>query len=122
MSGQATERIFVYGTLRRGGSNHHRMKDAGFLSTAQVNGRLYRIDWYPGLIPDDSASSVHGEVFEVSREILNELDAFEGDEYLRVKLEVRLPDHSSVETWLWAWTGPTDESQRITGGDWLASG
>lgn len=122
MTGHETERIFVYGTLRRGGSNHHRLEGAAFISTARVRGRLYRIDWYPGLVLDDSAGPVLGEVYEVSNGILDDLDAFEGDAYLRVNIEVRLSDSTSAEAWLWEWNRSTDEYRRITGGDWLASG
>ncbi len=39
--------VFVYGTLRRGGSNHFRMEGAEFLSAATVNGRLYRSFYQP---------------------------------------------------------------------------
>jgi gamma-glutamylcyclotransferase (GGCT)/AIG2-like uncharacterized protein YtfP len=115
------EHVFVYGTLRRGGSNHFRMEGAEFLSAATVNGRLYRIDWYPGLVLDDMAADIHGEVYRVSAEVLERLDHYEGGEYRRVMTQVRCGgDHRSPQAaWVWEWLGPVDESRRIRSGDWL---
>jgi gamma-glutamylcyclotransferase (GGCT)/AIG2-like uncharacterized protein YtfP len=113
--------VFVYGTLRRGGSNHFRMDGAGFVAAGTVRGRLYQIDWYPGLVLDESAGDVLGEVYQVSDALLEKLDEFEGAEYRRSQTQVRLPDGESVRVRVWEWLGPVDETRRITGGDWLGS-
>jgi gamma-glutamylcyclotransferase (GGCT)/AIG2-like uncharacterized protein YtfP len=112
--------IFVYGTLRRGGSNHFRMEKAEFLSVAAVNGRLYQIDWYPGLVLDEAADGITGEVYQVSPAVLEELDRFEGPEYRRLQTAIRLSDGEIVSAWVWEWQGPVDESRHITSGDWLS--
>jgi gamma-glutamylcyclotransferase (GGCT)/AIG2-like uncharacterized protein YtfP len=113
--------VFVYGTLRRGGSNHFRMAGAEFVAAATVNGRLYQIDWYPGLVLDDSAGQVRGEVYQVSGCLLDSLDAFEGTEYRRVRVEVACGDahRSPLSAWVWEWQEPVNETRRITSGDWL---
>jgi gamma-glutamylcyclotransferase (GGCT)/AIG2-like uncharacterized protein YtfP len=115
------ERVFVYGTLRRGGSNHFRMAGAEFVTAGTVNGRLYQIDWYPGLVLDGTAGGIVGEVYQVSPGMLDELDRFEGPEYRRVQTLVRLPDGETVSAWVWEWLGTADETRRITGGDWLGT-
>ena len=119
----ATESVFVYGTLRRGGSNHFRMADAGFVAAGTVRGRLYRIDWYPGLILDDDAGAIVGEIYQVSPERLKSLDRFEGPDYRRVRVTVYCTDgeSSTVNAWIWEWLGATDESARLPAGDWLAA-
>lgn len=122
------ERIWVYGTLRRGASNHFRVAGGRFVGEGRVPGRLYRIDWYPGLCLDAGAGEVVGEVFDVSAAVLRELDAFEGlaagelegAEYRRVRARVRLADGRETEAWVWEWLGPVDEARRVAGGDWLA--
>ena len=114
------ERVFVYGTLRHGGSNHFRMAEAEFVSAGTVNGRLYQIDWYPGLILDASADMVTGEIYQVPPSVLDELDRFEGEEYRRLQTAVRLPDGAPVSAWVWEWLGPVDEGSRVRGGDWLS--
>ena len=49
------ERVGVYGTLRRGGSQHRRMAGAEWIGACDVRARMYRIDWYPGVVLDDDA-------------------------------------------------------------------
>ncbi len=114
------EKIFVYGTLRRGGSQHFRMAGAEFVAAGTVRGRLYGIDWYPGLVLDDSAEEITGEVYQVCPGLLESLDAFEGGEYRRVRAMVALADEKTVSAWVWEWLGEIDEFRRITSGDWLS--
>jgi gamma-glutamylcyclotransferase (GGCT)/AIG2-like uncharacterized protein YtfP len=114
------DRVFVYGTLRRGGSNHFRMEGALFITTATVRGRLYRVDWYPGLIPDASGDAIRGEVYQTSHDLLERLDAFEGTEYRRVMATAHpTGGQPPLAAYLWEWLGPCDEDQRIISGDWL---
>jgi gamma-glutamylcyclotransferase (GGCT)/AIG2-like uncharacterized protein YtfP len=122
------ELVFVYGTLRRGGSNHFRMDGAEFVGVGRIVGRMYRIDWYPGLVLDESGDDILGEVYSVDLEMLGNLDSFEnvsaddpeGSEYRRVKTNVSLPTAETLSAWVWEWLGAMDESQRLPGGDWLA--
>lgn len=119
--------VFVYGTLRRGGSNHFRMAGAEFISPGTITGRMYRIDWYPGLVLDPAGDEIHGEVYSVGSELLSALDAFEGlsagevegSEYRRVQTIVMKQDSQTLSAWVWEWRGIVDESQRISDGDWL---
>lgn len=121
------ELVFVYGTLRRGGSNHFRMAGADFVSAGTITGRMYRIDWYPGLVVDAHGDEVHGETYLVDSEQLQALDLFEGiaagetegSEYRRVLTTVVQKDSHITSAWVWEWNGPTPESQRIADGDWL---
>lgn len=119
--------VFVYGTLRRGGSNHFRMAGAEFITSGSITGRMYRIDWYPGLVLDEAGDEIHGEVFSVGPELLAALDVFEGlsageiegSEYRRVQTTVVRRNSRTLSAWVWEWLGMTDESQRISDGDWL---
>jgi len=121
VSDETCEVVFVYGTLRRGGSNHWRMSQAKFIGDAFARGRLYRIDWYPGFVADDNAGQVKGEVFMADAETIKHLDAFEGSEYRRVKIAVESADGGSIdEAWIWEWMGEVDETRRIASGDWLS--
>jgi len=118
--------VFVYGTLRGGGSNHFRMERARFVGAARVRGRLYRIDWYPGLVFDSEGDWISGELYAVDAVLLAELDEFEGlavgeasgCEYRRVQV---MADSGSgaVPAWAWEWLGPVEEARRLAGGDWI---
>jgi gamma-glutamylcyclotransferase (GGCT)/AIG2-like uncharacterized protein YtfP len=120
------ERVFVYGTLRRGGSNHFRMEGAEFISAGTIRGRMYRLGWYPGLVLDEAGDELVGEVYEVGPTLLAELDLFEGlsageiqgSEYRRVRVTVN-GGREALISWVWEWLGPVLESKRIAGGDWL---
>ncbi len=121
------ELVFVYGTLRRGGSNHFRMAGGEFISAGTITGRMYRIDWYPGLVLDDVGDEIHGEVYAVGPPQLAALDSFEGiatgepkgSEYHRIETTAVLKNSETLTVWVWEWLGMVDESQRLTAGDWL---
>ncbi|HEX7260527.1 MAG TPA: gamma-glutamylcyclotransferase family protein, partial [Luteolibacter sp.] len=96
--------VFVYGTLRRGGSNHFRLAGAEFITAGTITGRMYRIDWYPGLVLDNAGDEIHGEVYSVDPEQLAALDLFEGlsageitgCEYRRVQTTVVRQDSETL--------------------------
>ena len=120
------EPVFVYGTLRRGGTHHWRMDGAEFIAHGTIRGRMYRFGWYPGLIADENGGPVSGEVYQVGPAQLAALDEFEGlsageiegSEYRRVRVTVET-GAAPLTAWIWEWLGPVDEAARITGGDWL---
>lgn len=73
--------LFVYGTLKRGCSNHAQMAGQKFVGEARTapGYRLYDAGGYPGLVPDASdRDGVTGEVWSVDVAALQRLDAFEG--------------------------------------------
>jgi gamma-glutamylcyclotransferase (GGCT)/AIG2-like uncharacterized protein YtfP len=123
------EIVFVYGTLRRGSSDHFRMAAAKFVAEATVSGRLYRVHWYPGMVLDEAGDAIHGDVYEVDKDTLAILDVFEGfaagevegTEYRRLRTAVILADKRVVEAWVWEWIGTTDEIKRLSNGDWLGT-
>jgi len=119
--------VFVYGTLRKGGSNHFRMEAPEFLGAGRISGKMYRIDWYPALVCGGEGS-VKGELYLVSEKTLAALDHFEGitpdadelREYRRVKSKVTLDSGETHEAWVWEWAGGLGNAQQLDGDDWLA--
>jgi gamma-glutamylaminecyclotransferase len=73
--------LFVYGTLKRGCSNHHQLADQTYVAPAQTAPGycLYDFGGYPGIVatPDNRAGVV-GEVWSVDDAALERLDHFEG--------------------------------------------
>lgn len=91
--------VFVYGTLRRGGRNDiNRLVPAPrYVGMGEVQGRLYRIDWYPGLtLGGEEAVTVVGEVYEITAELEAVLDGIEqivegaSSEYFKRELPVEV--------------------------------
>jgi gamma-glutamylcyclotransferase (GGCT)/AIG2-like uncharacterized protein YtfP len=95
--------VFVYGTLKRGGSNHAQIAGQLCLGPARTapGFTLYSLDEYPGLVADPAdRSGVSGELWSVDSAALARLDAFEGLEeglYARVPAPLAVwPDDVSA--------------------------
>lgn len=76
-----TKLIFVYGTLKRGCSNHHFLAGQTFLGEARTRPgfRLYELRGFPGMVPHgEDRDGVAGEVWSVDEAALVRLDALEG--------------------------------------------
>jgi gamma-glutamylaminecyclotransferase len=101
-------RVFVYGTLKRGGDNHHHLAYQQFLGAARTppGFTLYSLGDYPGMVraPADTAG-VTGELWAVDDACLRQLDLLEGVNeglYQRVTLKLAAPsDDQPVETYLY---------------------
>ncbi len=121
------DRVFVYGTLRRGFINNEATlafrNGATFLCAGWVAGGLYSVGWYPALI-EGELGEVSGEVWELTSPGLMEvLDDYEGlfdegpPEYARERRRVRT-GAGSVEAWAYVYLHEVDPLQRIRSGDW----
>ncbi len=127
----STHSVFVYGTLRKGGSNHFRMDGAEFVGKGTVEGGIYLIDSNPDLVFPalklDNEGRVVGEVYQVSETQLIELDAFEGIseryeepyEYRRVMATVAMESGGQEFAWVWEWNSCLDGAKPLPQGDWL---
>lgn len=122
-----TEPVFVYGTLRRGGSNHFRMDGADFVGGGNIAGKIFRIDWYPALVLGGE-NSVMGELYRVNTDHLRALDVFEGivpgegesREYRRVQVAVTMGSGEMESAWVWEWIGDLSSAVALDTGNWLA--
>lgn len=100
--------VFVYGTLKRAGSNHVFMTGQHFVGEArtQPGYTLYSLGDYPGMVraPGDT-TGVTGELWAVDDAGLAELDRLEGlDEGLYERVDVLLapnPHATSAQTYLY---------------------
>lgn len=124
--------VFVYGTLRpgaaRGPAAARLAREATCLGPARVRGRLYRVHWYPGLVPSTAEEWVLGDLFALPHRggLLQALDAYErfrpsqpkrGD-FRRDVWEVTGPE-GPVRAWVYGYHGPVSERLRIQSGDFL---
>ena len=115
-------RVFVYGTLKRGGRNHRYLADQQFLGEARtVPGfTLYSLGDYPGMVRSSRIDhDVTGEVWAVSADCLAGLDELEGVNeglYERVAISLLPPFVApSVETYLYL---RSIEGRRALGAEW----
>jgi gamma-glutamylaminecyclotransferase len=73
--------VFVYGTLKRGGTNHHVLAHQTFVADARTppGYRMFVVADYPGMVRDRTDQrGVAGEIWSVDAPTLLALDDLEG--------------------------------------------
>lgn len=99
-------RIFVYGTLRRGATNHRVLAQTGarFERVARTAPRydVTELGPYPALVR--GARAIEGEVWAVDEHGTADLDRFEGVPELYVRAAIELEDGAIVDAYLRAGT------------------
>ncbi|HWA85253.1 MAG TPA: gamma-glutamylcyclotransferase family protein [Opitutus sp.] len=123
MTAPASTLVFVYGTLKRSGSNHHVLAGQVFVGDARtVPGyALYDLGAYPGMVRSaDDRDGVAGEVWSVDPAALARLDAFEGVPeklYRRDGVPLLAPfADRSIDAYFYLRT--VDGRRSIAGGNW----
>ena len=82
VTGGVITRLFLYGTLKRGCSNHPYMAGQRFIDVARTVPlyRLVSMGTYPGMVlaEEGAGRSIEGEVWDVDEDCLRRLDVLEG--------------------------------------------
>jgi gamma-glutamylcyclotransferase (GGCT)/AIG2-like uncharacterized protein YtfP len=128
--------IFVYGSLLSAAAHPMGIRlrtEASLIGSASIQGRLYRISWYPGVVESDEPSEqVHGEVYRLNDPAasLCWLDAYEGitrdatsvttpDEYERAERQVHLAaSGDNIKSWIYLYRRPVAAHEHIASGRW----
>jgi gamma-glutamylcyclotransferase (GGCT)/AIG2-like uncharacterized protein YtfP len=127
-----TPNLFVYGTLlsTAGHPNGERLqREARLLGQASIEGRLFNLGRYPGLVEAPGAGRrVHGEVYALDAPAasLQWLDAYEGivpgahdqNNYARLERPARLASGEEVAAWVYVYLKPVAASALIADGRW----
>jgi gamma-glutamylcyclotransferase (GGCT)/AIG2-like uncharacterized protein YtfP len=123
--------LFVYGTLRRDTDSemyHLLARYATFVGDGAYQGRLYKIDSYPGVTPSENpADQVKGEVYQLREPdlVLTQLDKYEEcghgfpqpTEYVRERQEVHLNSGEKLAAWIYIYNRPTGNLPLLQSGD-----
>ena len=126
-----TEFVFFYGTLMAG---FDRRRRAGIDTKLTYRGRgsiraaLFDLGIYPAAVPAPEGK-VWGEVYEMAEPeaVLAALDDIEGYRpedpdkilYARDRADVRMPDGSTEQAWVYFYNAPLGRALRIESGDYL---
>jgi gamma-glutamylcyclotransferase (GGCT)/AIG2-like uncharacterized protein YtfP len=101
--------LFVYGTLKRGCSNHPFLVGQRFIRDARTapGYRLYNLGAYPGLVAvAGDRDGVQGEVWSIDEACLAEIDFLEGLDqglYRREPVPLLAPfDGEPIDTYVYA--------------------
>ena len=117
------DKLFVYGTLRRGSNNYYAeilAKTARHLGEGAVSGRLYRVGHYPALVKAQAEHEhVKGDLFEgITAELWALLDEYEGAEYAREMVDVLLEDGGARQAYVYRYVLSAESLEWIRSGDW----
>ncbi|MCG1028946.1 gamma-glutamylcyclotransferase [Virgibacillus halodenitrificans] len=123
----ATYLVFVYGTLRKDESNNKVLADARLVAEeAWTSGRLYSTTSYYPVLEKYESGEVYGELYEVTKDKLEELDELEGyigeekdNLYDRIQ-QIIFTDKASWPAYVYVMTNKTLEMRAslIKSGDW----
>jgi len=125
--------IFVYGTLRRDTNSemsHLLVKQAEFVDDATYQGKLYKVDYYPGAVPSNNPNDVvQGEVYllhrtDVALPLLDQYEEFgpefpEPNEYSRQKQSVLLKSGRFVTAWVYVYNRPTEGLELVESANFI---
>lgn len=115
----ALVRVFVYGSLKRGFSNHALLHRAAYLGEHVTTARytMYDLGSYPA-VSIGGRQAISGEVYAVDRQTLAALDRLE--DYPRVYDRIRIATPFGPA---WMYIVPVSARRRVIDGCWrLTSG
>jgi len=106
----STHPLFVYGSLKRGCSNHGRLGGQTFLAEAvtEPHFALYAVGGFPGMVrASEDGCAVRGELWEMDAAALSRLDDFEasGSLFQRELIPVSTDDGHRHAAWAYLYLG-----------------
>ncbi|MFZ5626746.1 MAG: gamma-glutamylcyclotransferase family protein [Bacillota bacterium] len=111
-------KVFVYGTLLKGQSNHRLLHRAlaGPVAAEVWGYALYQVTpAYPGAVPDE-AGKIKGEIYWVDEELLRELDELEDydpDTHSGLYIRQKTRTVDQQEVYIYVWTGPVRQEWEV---------
>lgn len=112
--------VFVYGTLRKGGTNEHYLRNSSCLQKELWISGFCLYDYqqsYPFMLEAGAKERVKGEVYRVSADQFEQLNILEDVENQLYRL-VFLEQYQSF-TYL-KYNSNVEELNKIPGGDWIS--
>jgi len=120
---------FVYGTLRKGYGNHVLLQGCEYIGTiiAELPFEMISLGAFPALVPTENGEKkqIVGEVYEISRENLSDLDHLEGYPNFYNRMQFKLQDYGiDGEAWFYfindRRTG-FKNTEVVVSGDWRSA-
>ncbi len=114
-----TVKIFVYGTLMRGGQLAEILHDSQCKGSARIRGSLFDTTLgFPALTdPVQEGDTVEGEIYEVKIETLRQLDTAEDVPHLYERITTVLLDEQ-IEVFVYRYVPSVATARYIPSGKW----
>jgi gamma-glutamylcyclotransferase (GGCT)/AIG2-like uncharacterized protein YtfP len=109
--------VFVYGTLRRGASNHHMLADSDFLGRHLTEPlyTMFLLGEFPAVVARGE-TAVTGEIYRISDEVFALLDELECYPSVFSRQVIHTP---AGETWMYLYNRLVGTGSTVPHGDWL---
>lgn len=126
------ERVFVYGTLRKGFPLHKYLSEnTTFIGGATISAILYDLGEYPGAVPSVKGE-VKGELYELESGskhlmVLDRVEGFRPEDpknslFVRCLTDVKLADKKMTKAWVYFLPAKPARAQLILSGDYQRPG
>ncbi len=111
--------VFVYGTLKRGGHNHHLLEGDTFLGEHRTPPRytMYSLGGFPAVVRHGN-TAIQGEVYRISQQTFANLDRLE--DYPSF-YDRELIDTPYGKAWMYIMDDTLGEHPIVTSGNWRNS-
>ncbi len=115
--------VAVYGTLREGLNNHSFISECKRIGHGWLTGfRMYNLSEFPGVIfTHDDSGRIRVEWYEISEEVLEELDRLENydPEEIKTSTHTRKRVFSPYGPgWIYLYNQPLNNAPYMEAGDW----
>lgn len=116
------QKVFVYGTLKKGYPNHDRfLSKATDLGPATMSGLLFHLGGFPAMNLSESFTTVRGEVYQVGWDEMLQMDRLEGIPDFYDRIETIARPHGLVWTYIFPHRKAAQLNNLIPTGDWQGS-
>lgn len=109
--------VFVYGSLRRGGTNHYMLAESNFLGRYLTEPRytMFRLGQFPAVVARGD-TAIAGEIYRISDEafaLLDELNCYP------TVFSRQLIHSPAGEIWIYLYNRLVGTKDMVAHGDWL---
>lgn len=109
--------VFIYGNLRRGGSNHHMLAESDFLGPYRTAPQytMFRLGQFPAVVPRGE-TAITGEVYRVADDVFGLLDELECYPQVFSRQRIETP---AGDAWMYLYNRLVGTEHVVNHGDWL---
>lgn len=119
---QVIDRVFVYGTLKKGFRLHSTIQSAGLVGYSRIRGYMLDTGFrYPALVLAEHGSWIQGEVYNCTEKLLQTLDYIEGVPINYTRVAIYTNNLGPVWVYVWPLERLNGHCKVVPSGIWLGN-